>query len=134
MTFQEFCSKLETNIIASYEEGITFDQAERLAGEFLAALMRVSAELKNQDLDARMKKAGYKAMRAACYVGQSTPVEGKKPTEAAIAALVDMDDLVLEEQQKLDTSEVSRDELTRQYNIFKEAHVHFRGISKGRFD
>lgn len=136
MTFQEFCSNLETKIINSYEEGVTLDQAERLAGEFLAALMRVSAELKKEDLDARMKKSGLKAIRAAAYAGQSAPnpETGKKLTEAAIAALVDMDDQVAESQEDFDKAEVSHDDLLRQYSIFKEAHIFFRGVSKGRFE
>jgi len=35
------------------------------------------------------------------------------------------------EQDALDKAEVEKDELTRIYNIFKEAHVYFRGIAKG---
>lgn len=135
MTFQEFCDKLEAKIIDSYETGVTVEQAEHLASEFLAAQIRVSSELKNRDLDARMKKSSLKSLRSRIYMDISTRDE-KKPTEAMIAAKLDIE---LEEanstaQTDLDTAEVNRDELERYFGIFQNAHVHYRNVAKGRFD
>ena len=96
--------------------------------------MVVSNELKALDLDSRMRKSSVKALRASAYLEASKPIEGKKPTEAAIEAVINVNPIVGSEQQEFDKSEADRDNLTRYYNIFKEAHVHFRGISKGRFE
>ena len=132
MTFQEFAVNLEAKIIASYEVGVSLEQAELLASEFLAAQLRVSAELKLRDLDARMKKTGVKALRSAVYINTATKGD-KKPTEASIAATIDTDAHVMEQQRLLDTAEVERDELERYYNIFQNAHVHYRNVAKGTF-
>jgi len=131
MTFQELCSKLETKIIASYEEGVTLEQAERLAGEFLAAQLRVSAELKVKDLDSRMRKTGLKAAKAVVYMdcGKSET----KLTEAGKAAVVDSDEAIISEQLHLDKAEADKSELERYYDIFLNAHIYFRGVAKGSF-
>lgn len=131
--FKSLCDQLTQRIQSAYSEGVTLEDAEKLASEFLFAMIKVSAELKNADLDTRMKKTGVKAVRAAIYLDTVQKNE-KKPTEAQIAALVDTNELVQTEQVSFDTAEVARDDLERYYNIFKEAHVHFRGVSKGRFD
>ena len=133
MKFKELCDSLEAKIQDSYNEGVTLESAEKLAGEFLFAQMSVSAELKKADLSARMRKSGVKAVRAAVYIEAATK-DPKKPTEAMLSSIVDTTDLVQSEQEELDKAEVERDELERFYSIFREAHVHFRGIAKGRFD
>jgi hypothetical protein len=61
-------TQLETKIQKSYEEGITLEDAEKLAAEFLHAMMQISQQLKSLDLDARMKKAGLKSIKAATYL------------------------------------------------------------------
>jgi hypothetical protein len=132
MTFQEFCSNLEAKIINSYEQGVTLEEAERLAGEFLGAQLRVSAELKNKDLDSRMRKSGLKALKAAVYM--QTLTAETKLTEAGKAAIVDSDVSVMKTQDDLDVSEVDKAELERYYDIFLNAHIFFRGVSKGRFE
>jgi len=123
---------LEDKIVASYEEGVTAEQAEKLAGEFLYGQLKVSQALKDADLDSRMKKSGLKAVKASAYMEAASKGD-KKPTEAAIAAMVDTNKLVSDEQDRFDTAEVERDELERYYNIFINAHVHFRSIAKGSF-
>lgn len=123
---------LEDKIISSYEEGVTAEQAEKLAGEFLVGQIKVSQALKDADLDSRMRKSGLKAIKASAYMEAASKGD-KKPTEAAIAAMVDTNKLVAEEQDRFDTAEVNRDELERYYNIFINAHIHFRSISKGTF-
>lgn len=127
--FKQLCDRLEAQIVTSYESGVTLDQAEKLAGEFLYAQMAVSNELKKADLSARMRKSGVKAIRAALYTEARTKTE--KTTEAAITALLDSNELVANEQQSYDEAEVERDELERLYNIFQQAHVYFRQLAKG---
>jgi len=133
MKFTEFCESLKAKIVKSYEEGVTLDEAEKLAGEFLAAQMTISDELKKADLSSRMRKSGVKAVRAAIYMDTATKGD-KKPTEAQIAATVDMNDIVQSEQNAFDEAEVSRDEYERIYDICLNAHIYFRGIAKGRFE
>jgi len=133
MNFQQFTKQLEAKIQSAYEEGVTLDQAEKLAAEFLHAQMIISAELKKHDLDSRMRKSGVKAVRAAIYTETASKGD-KKPTEAALAAAVDMHEVVQSEQKAFDTAEVERDDLSRYYSIFQNAHIYFRGIAKGKFD
>jgi hypothetical protein len=133
MQFPEFCRQLEEKIQKSYEEGVTLEQSEKLAGEFLYAQLVVSKELKAADLDARMRKSGTKAVRASAYL-EIVQGSEKKPTETQIASMLDVNKLVSQEQDRLDQAEVSRDELERYYDVFQNAHVHFRTIAKGRFD
>lgn len=130
MTFKERCLELENIIKNAYESGVTLDEAERLAGNFLYAQMQVSGELAKISLDARMRKSGLKAIRAAIYLEESKKGD-KKPTEAALAALVDANDIVHGEQARFDESEVLAEELERYYNIFQQAHVYFRQMSRG---
>ncbi len=131
--FETLCKGLEEKIQAAYTEGLTIADAEKLAGEFLGAMLAVSVELKAADLSSRMHKAGVKAVRAGVYLKTIQGVD-KKPTEAAIAALVDTNEVVQSEQDAYDTAEVDKDNLERYYNIFREAHVWARGISRGKFD
>lgn len=130
--FKELCEQLETKIKLSYEEGVTLEVAERLASEFLYAQLAVSSELRKADLDSRMKKSGVKAIRAAVYLAEVKGAE-KKPTEAMIQSIIDSDELVTGEQKGFDEAEVERDDLKRYYDIFTNAHIHFRGVAKGNF-
>lgn len=130
--FENLCKSLESKIQNAYEQGITIEEAEKLASEFLYAQMTVSNELKTADLDSRMKKSGVKSIKAAIYLDIVQKAD-KKPTEAQIGAMIDSNKIVLDEQQALDLSEVDRDALERYYNIFINAHIHFRGVAKGNF-
>jgi hypothetical protein len=133
MTFKEMVSELETLIIASYQEGTTVTEAEALATRFLEAQLKVSAELRKADLDSRMRKSGVKAIKAAVYLDEAKKGD-KKPSDVMLGALVDANDIVAGEQKRFDEAEADRDELERIYNVFREAHIHFRSIAKGRFD
>lgn len=133
MSFKQLCNNLEAKIQSTYESGVTLDVAEKLAGEFLYAQLQVSAQLKTVSLDARMRKSGVKSVRAAAYLNIVKQAD-KKPTETQIASMIDSDEIVGTEQQSLDKAEVDREELERYYEIFQNAHIHFRGIAKGRFD
>jgi hypothetical protein len=133
MKFSEMCKQLETSIESSYNEGVTMEEAEKLAAKFLSAQLMVSKELTKADLDSRMRKSGLKAIRAAVYMDEATKGE-KKPTEAMLSMLLDQNEIVSGEQKSLDEAEVSREELTRYYNIFQNAHIYYRGIAKGNFN
>lgn len=132
MSFLKLCEELTQQIKSSYEEGTTMEEAEKLAGKFLYAQIQVSEELKKGDLDARMRKSGLKALRSAIYMDVCSKAD-KKPTEAAIDALINTDDLVKGSQEAFDTAESGKEALERYYNIFREAHIHFRSISRGTF-
>jgi len=131
MIFKEYCQALEEVIATSYKRGTNAIDAESFAAQFLQAQIRVSQELTNADLDARMRKSGVKAVRAAIYLDAATK-DQKKPTEAMLSALVDANDVVQNEQNELDKAEVHRDEMDRYYNIFREAHLYYRALSKQR--
>ncbi len=124
---------LEQKIAESYIDGVTMEQAERLAGEFLSAQLQVSEELKRSDLDSRMRKASLKAVRANVYLTEVSKGE-KKPTEAMLSSLIDTNESVMTEQGALDEAEAERDNLKRYFDVFSQAHVHFRSIAKGSFN
>lgn len=128
--FQRMCKELENEIINTYSSSITLEEAEKLSGKFLHAQLVVSRELKNADLDSRMRKSGVKAVKAAIYLETVSKSE-KKPTEAQIEHIINQTPLVTSEQQLLDEAEVLKADLERYYNIFQQAHVYFRQISRG---
>lgn len=131
--FVKMCKNLENKVKSSYEEGTTVVDAEKLSGEFLRAQMMVSDELKSADLDSRMRKSGVKAIRAAVYKDICSKSE-KKPTEGALDHELNSHEIIIGEQESFDKAEVERDNLERYYQIFREAHIYYRGIAKGRFE
>lgn len=133
LTFNEFVKSLESKIEKSYTEGVSLEDAEKLAGEFLYAQMRISGELKNKALDVRMKKAGLKAIKAQVYMAAATKTE-KKPSDTMLEHMINQDEIVIEQQDLFDTSDCDYEELERYHSVFKEAHVHFRQLSKGKFE
>ena len=133
MTFKEYCDKLEQKIEEAYESGVTIPEAEKLAAGFLSANNKVSDKLKDIDLDRRMRKSGVKAIRAAIKLDELDKAE-KKPTESVLEALVDSNEIVQKQQEGFDNAEVEKEWLERKFKIFHEAHLYFRGISKGRFE
>lgn len=133
MKFTELCEELTNEIKSAYESSVTVEEAEKLAGKFLYAQIQVSEELKTADLDSRMRKAGLKSLRSAIYMDVCAKAE-KKPTEAGIDALINTDTLAMDAQKSFDNAESDKEGLERYYNIFREAHIFFRGIAKGRFE
>lgn len=133
MSFKVLCDKLESKIIKAYTEGVTMDEAEKLAGEFLHGMIQASNELQKADLNARMRKTGLKAIQGAIYKDEATKSD-KKPTEAMLTALINQNEIVQSEQKDFDEAEVNRDALERYYNIFREGHIFTRGIAKGSFN
>lgn len=132
LTFKEYCLQLEADIEVSYQSGVTASKAEELAGKFLGAQLSVSRELAKADLEARMRKTGLKAIRAAAYMDAATK-DPKKPSDTMLENIVARNDYVGVEQQKYDEAEVLKAELERYYNVFAQAHIHFRTIAKGVF-
>lgn len=124
--------ELTNDIKSAYEEGVTLEQAERLAAKFLFAQLSISDDLKSVSLDSRMKKSGLKAVRAAIYIQEATKSE-KKPTESHLASLVEMNELVGSGQNAYDTAEVEAAHLQNYLNVFINAHIYFRGIARGNF-
>jgi len=131
MDFLQLCESLESEIIASYDEGITLADAEKLSAKFLHAQMRVSKELYQVDLDSRMRKSGVKAIRAAVYLDGATKGD-KKPSDVLLQAMVDVDAIVISEQQAFDEAESKKANLERYMDIFTNAHVYYRQVSKGQ--
>ena len=130
MTFKERCKELEELIISAYNTSLTLDEAEKLSANFIHAMLQVSSELSNADLDARTRKSGVKAVRAAIYLGIVQGAD-KKPTENMIESTINTNELVASEQSALDAAEVYKSELERYYDIFNQAVFHFRNASKG---
>lgn len=130
---QSLFKELESKIERTYTDGVTLEEAEKLAAKFLGAQLKVSSALRTVDLDSRMRKSGVKAIRAAVYLKE---LEGKdkKPTEAQLSASIDTNEVVASEQDGFDTAEVDKAELQRYYDIFLNAHIYYRGIAKGKFD
>lgn len=132
MTFDQKCKQLEAKIIATYTTGVSMEEAEKLAAEFLSAMLLVSDELKKADLSARMRKTGVKAVRAALYQ-DAVRGQDKKPTETAIQSIIDSDDTLISEQNAYDSAEVDKAALDRYYDVFSNSHIFFRGVAKGSF-
>lgn len=130
---KHLCEVLTNEIKKSYEESITIDEAEKLAGKFLHAQLAISSALVKKDLDARIRKTGVKAIKAAIYLSEVQKVD-KKPSDSMLEAYVNSNELVQKEQDGFDKAEIERDELQNYFNVFKEAHIFYRGISKGRFE
>lgn len=117
----------------AYESAVTLQEAEKYAAMFLYAQIQTAEELKNADLDARMRKNGLKAVKSAIRMEEVRKHE-KKPTEGALEDAVNTNEIVEGEQRAFDEAEVSRDLLQNYYNIYKDAHIYFRGVSRGKFE
>lgn len=123
------CEELLAQIEASYEQGIGLEEAERLAGKFLAAQMHVANAMRDADLDSRMRKSGVKAIRAAVYLENATKSD-KKPSDVLLQAIVDKEQVVQSAEEQQHAAEVERNRLQNFFEIFGNAHIHYRGIAK----
>lgn len=127
---EQMCKELEATIEETYTSGVTMAEAERLSAKFLHGQMLVSNALRVSALDAKMRKAGVKSVRAAVYLAEVQKNE-KKPSDTLLTAIVDTTDIVNTEEEALFKAETSSDELQRYYDIFGQAHVYYRQVSKG---
>lgn len=130
--FMQMCDDLESEIVRSYTETISIPQAENLAGKFLTAQLQVSRELQIAELDSRMKKSGAKAVAASVFLNTAKSGD-KKPSDNLIAATVDSDKIVCEQRDSYDRADVYVNTLERYYDIFREAHIFFRGQARQSF-
>lgn len=126
-------TELRQVIVDAYEKGVTLDSAERYAALFLEAQLSVSEQLKNADLDRRMRKRGLKALKAGIRSQEIAKNPAKKPTEGVLEDTVALDPIHAQEEEAFDTAEVESEALERDYNIFREAHIYMRGVAKGNF-
>lgn len=124
---------LQHEIARAYQGDVTISDAEKLAAKFLLAQMEVADELSQYDLDARMKKNGVKAKRAMVYMEAATRSD-KKPSDTLLEHHVAMDPGVQLAQNTYEESDAKRESLSLYLGIFKDAHIYFRGISKGRYE
>ena len=130
---EKFFAECEQAIKDAYESSVTQDEAEKLAAKFLHAQLKVSAALRDADLDARMKKSGLKAVKAQTYVEECGKYD-KKPTEAQLEAAINLSELVNKSQDEFDSAEVNRDYLLNLLSVFREGHQYYRAIFKGTFN
>lgn len=130
---QAYFQELHQDIMNAYETTPTIEESEKFAAKFLSAQIRVGSELSKADLDSRMKKQGVKAVRAAVYLENATKGD-KKPSDVMLQALVDRDEVTTEAQRVFDEAEVYKNELDNYLNVFQNAHLYFRNLSKGRYE
>lgn len=128
--FLKYCDELEKNIQDAYEAEITMQDAEKLAAKFLGAMMQVNKFLRPAVLDSKMRKSGLKAICSAVRVAEIQKHD-KKPTEGALDDAVNLEEVVQKEREAQDVAEADTEMLKNYMDIFKEAHVYFRGIAKG---
>lgn len=131
-SISQLCDDLTNDLKNAYEQSTTMQDAEKLAAKFLHAQMIIARELTLVDLSARMKKAGSKSIRGAVYMEHATKGD-KKPSDVFIQAEVDQDQRVKLNQGEQDSAEVEAEALQNYLNIFREAHVYYRGIAKGTY-
>jgi hypothetical protein len=115
------------------EEGLTLEHAEKVAGQALFVMNSLSLKLTVADKDRRMRKRGLKAIKSAVRL-EEVKKHDKKPTEGALEDAVNLNELVAGEEEAFDVSDISKEELERQFSIAKESHLYFRGVSRGRFE
>ncbi len=130
--FSQF-KELQADVLSAYEQGVSLPEAEKLAAKFLHAQMQASDLLMEFDLSSRMKKNGYKTLRAKSYLDIVQGAE-KKPTEAQIDAQISTTPEVNQAQDAYERAEIDAEGLQRYFDIFRDAHIYFRGIAKGKFE
>lgn len=130
---KKMLEEVTAQITNAYEEGITIPEAERLATRLLSAMLILTEELKVVSLDYRMKKSGVKSVRAAVFLAE-VGRHDKKPSDSMLENVVAVSEQVQDEQTKYDEAEVEFQYLENYMSIFREAHIHFRSIAKGKFE
>lgn len=129
---EQLCVELEKTVTDAYENGVSLEDAERLAAKMLSAQMTIARELEAVDLDSRMRKNGVKAIKAAVYMEEINKYD-KKPAEGLLEHAINQNKLVNTEQDAYETLDARKSALTIYLGIFKESHIYFRSIMKGTF-
>lgn len=132
-TISDVLAELRTATDSAYENGVTMPEAEKLAAMALSRSLALADELKVRSLDARMKKHGAKATRAAIYMEELKKHE-KKPAEAFLENAVNASDVVAKAEYDLAEAEVNVEHLWSYLGVLKEFHIHHRGIAKGTYE
>jgi SHS2 domain-containing protein len=133
--FKGIYDELRAEIKRVSAEGVSIEDAERLAAKFLDALLELGGfdgRIRHADLDVRMKKNGYKTLRAKVYL-QTVQGQEKKPTESAIEAAIATNTEVSKQQDLYEKAETDAEALHRIYDVFRDCHIYFRGVAKGNF-
>lgn len=130
---KKHCDDLQQAVQHAYDAGVTMEEAERLAAKTLGVQLDLAAALASADLDARMRKNGVKAVKAQAYM-EEIGAHDKKPSEGFLEQSVNLNPLVNKEIDAYEKAENAREELQSYFGIFKDAHIYFRGISKGRYE
>lgn len=125
-------NELKQIIVAAYEAGTTITEAEKYAALFLSAQMEISEELRESDLNRRMRKRGLKTLKSAIRTDEISKHD-KKPTEGILEDVVNLSKLVEDEELAFDAADIEFEALERDFGIFKDAHIYFRGVAKGSF-
>ena len=133
MNLNKTLQELQDTIARAYTEGVTMQEAERLAAHTLSVRLQIADHIKSSDLDARMKKHGVKAIRAQVYLEQIAANE-KKPTEAWLESAVNMSDLVKAEETLYAESDTDTRRLETYSDVLKDAHIFFRKVMGGSFE
>lgn len=126
-------SALRSIVERAYEQGIGLDEAERLASKTLGVQLHIAEQLAIADLDARMKKNGLKAIKAAVYMEAATRGD-KKPSDSFLENVVTLDTNVTSQQDIFDRADAYKQSLETYMGIFRDAHIHFRTLAKGAFN
>lgn len=132
-TVFDVCHELKSIIETAYNEGVSVMEAEKLAAKTLVVRLELSQELKVVDLDSRMKKHGVKVTRADAYMSEIKKHD-KKPVESFLEAAVTMDGNVIEAEHDYAKADVQKEMIQNYLDIFKDAHIYFRGIAKGTYE
>ena len=132
-TVFDVCGELKSIIETAYNEGVSVMEAEKLAAKTLVVRLELSQELKVVDLDSRMKKHGVKVTRADAYMSEIKKHD-KKPVESFLEAAVTMDGNVIEAEHDYAKADVQKEMIQNYLDIFKDAHIYFRGIAKGTYE
>lgn len=132
-TINDVVGELKDILEKAYEHGLTFQEAEKVASQTLSLRIALADELRAVDLDAKMKKHGVKAVRAAVYMEEIKKHE-KKPAEAYLDNAVNLSPLVEQEERAYATAQVNCDHLVTYLDIMKDAHIFFRTVAKGNFE
>ncbi len=125
--------QLRMVVESAYDNAVTIDEAEKLASRFLSVQLKIAEKLSSLDLDSRMRKSGVKAKRAEVYQSECSKYE-KKPSDSVLEAAIEVNPEVREEQKLFDEADSRKESLETYLGIFKDAHIFFRGIAKGRFE
>jgi hypothetical protein len=132
-TIQETLVEIRQKIEQAYETGVTMPEAEKLAAMSLSHSLALADELKKANLDARMKKHGVKAVRAAVYM-EELKKHDKKPAEAYLENAVNLSELVEKAELSYAEAEVEANHLEAYVGVLKESHIYYRGIAKGNYE